>query len=530
MIEASGTVSERPKNLGILRIRNTVEFKKKETGSWEEKKDCWVGPRLNEQICKKDGDKGQGNRFHQESGWGTWKLIPPVAPALCKGLQWRQLPGGLQPGPQLELWVGAALLAAQQPGHAHLSMGCCCPQIQYLTVHRYYPTCWLGAVWTIAVEAAPRGSPAWVPAGAPGGRPSHCCTAAGSCSPLHGVLLSADPVPYSTFRGTWKFIPPVVLALCKGFLWRLLAGDLQPEPQLELWVGAHLPAAQQPGHAHLSTGCCCPQIQNLTVQVGEHENLSHLLCWRCVRDSCGGCSPGISSLSPSWSSGWAPLSLLPSSWAMPTSPRGVAVRRSSTFQYTDIIPPVDLALCERLLWRLLPGGLQPESQLELWVGTPLPAAQQPGHAHLSTGCCCPQIQYLTLQVGEHENLSHLLCWRCVSDCCGGCSPGVSSLSPSWISGWAPLSLLPSSRVMLTSPQGVAVGRSSTLQYTDIITPVDLALCKGFLWWLLPGCLQPEPQLELWVGAPLPAAQQPGHAHLSTGSCCPQIQYLTVHRY
>jgi hypothetical protein len=127
-------------------------------------------------------------------------------------------------------------------------------------------------------------------------------------------------------------------------------------------------------------------------------------------------------------------------------------------------------------------------------------------------------------------LSHLLRWRCVRDSCGGCSSGVSSLSPSWSSGWAPLSLLPSSRVMLTSPRGVAVSRSSTLQYADIIPPVDLALCKRFLWRLLPGGLQPEPQLQLWVGTPLPAPQRQGHAHLSTGCCRLQIQYLTVHRY
>jgi hypothetical protein len=131
------------------------------------------------------------------------------------------------------------------------------------------------------------------------------------------------------------------------------------------------------------------------------------LTWRCVCDSCGGCSPGVSSLNPSCSSGWAPLSLLPSSRAMLTSPRGVAVRRSSTLQYTDIIPPVDLALCMRFLWRLLPRGLQPEPQLQLWVGASLPAAQQPGHAHLSTGCCCSQIQNLTVQ-GSIKKTTHFL--------------------------------------------------------------------------------------------------------------------------
>ncbi len=295
------------------------------------------------------------------------------------------------------------------------------------------------------------------------------------------------------------------------------------------------------------------------------------MCWRCVCDPCGGCSPGVSSLSPSWSSGWAPLSLLPGHAHLSTGSCCPQIQYLTIHRYyTTCCAGNELAI--PVLWRLLPGALQPEPQLELWVGAPLPAPQQPGHAHLSTGCCCLEIQYLTV----HRYCPTCCAGRCVNDSCGGCSPGVSSLSPSWSSGWVPLSLLPSSRVMLTSPQGVAVRISNTLQYTDTVPPVVLALCKRLLWRLLPRGLQPEPQLELWVGAPpcspaarscsplhgvlpsadpipyrtqtlshllckrcvndccggapLPAPQQPGHAHLSMGCCCPQIQYLTVHRY
>ncbi len=368
------------------------------------------------------------------------------------------------------------------------------------------------------MEAAPRGSPAWAPAGALGGRPSPCCPAARSCSPLYGVLLSADPAPYCTqilsHLLTWRCVSDCCGGCSPG------VSSLSPS-----WSSGWAPLSLLPSSRIMLTS---PRVLLSADPVPYSTRiLSHLLTWRCVSDCCGGCSPGVSSLSPSWSSGWAPLSLLPSSRVMLTSPR--------VLLSTDPAPYSTQILSHLLTWRCVgcsrgvsslspswssgwakaaaescsllhgvllsadpaPYSTQILSHLLTWrcvsdcCGgcspgvSSLSPSWSSGWAQAAAGSCSP-LHGVLLSADpapySTQILSHLLTWRCVSDCCGGCSPGVSSLSPSWSSGWAPLSLLPSSRVMLTSPRGVAVRRSSTLQYTDIIIIISkIFRQKNFLW-------------------------------------------------